>query len=193
MGESEPLSMEFDAITRLDENYLFLLQFVEKPLSEMSPEMQTLAKKWLFKLGTEADMRCSTDKLIRNNYLSELIHCLQEKNLGPLFNAPPPQGELKWVKFNNSWLVDKRDQPKWLENLMKDEANKVHVGGKNFETYLSTKLFDNGRGACSYIAISAQNEGDETAWVKIRPNKRREDIIEQMFEKEMKKFSNEDK
>lgn len=188
MDNLEATTSGFDVVTRLDENYLFLLQFVDRPMSETSLEQQKLAKKWLLKLGTEVDMQSCADKLKRNNYLSELIHCMQERILSPPFNAPPPQGHLDAIDFNTSWLAGQREQPKWLDQLMNEEANKVHVGGKNFETYLSTKLFEDGRGACAYIAVSAQNEGDEAAWVRIQPNKKKEDVIDQMFQKEMKNY-----
>lgn len=75
---------------------------------------------------------------------------------------------------------------------MANEANKVHVGGKNFETYLSMKLFEGGRGVCAYLAVSVQNEGDEAAWVKIRPNQAKEERIHQMFKKEMENFVQDD-
>lgn len=69
---------------------------------------------------------------------------------------------------------------------MLDEANKVHVGGKNFETYLATKLFDHGRGCCAYLAVSAQNEGDQ-GWLRIRPNNHKDSIIDCMFKNELSK------
>lgn len=184
-------STDFDVIFRLDENYLFLMQFVDRPLRESTSEQQKLATKWLLKLGVKADGLSASEKIQRNNYLTELIHCLEERTLSPPFNAPPPQGKIDFVKFNTSWLANRREQPEWLEKLMKEEAGKVHVGGKHFETYMSTKLFEGGRGACAYIAVSAQNEGDEAAWMRIRPNKNHEDNIEQMFQKEIKNFLNE--
>lgn len=205
MDTSEGPIMGFDVVARLDENFLFLLQFVDSPMKQLTKEKQNLAKKWLVKLSTEADVQCTTEKIKRNSYLTQLIHDLEQGSLKSPFNAPPPQGQLEYIDFNSTWLAtgttplvdlsmlaSKKPEIEWLDKLMRDEAEKVHVGGKNFETYLSTKMFENGRGACAYIAVSALNEGDEASWVKIQPNKKKEDIIDQMFQKEMKNFLDED-
>lgn len=181
-------SLGYDLITRLDENYIFLMQFVDRPLMEMVKEQQVLVEKWLIKLGTQVETQSIVAKLLRNSYITELIHQIRQRNLNHPFNTLPPQGELKPLDVESSDIIDHGDLPEWLDKLMADEANKAHVGGKNFETYLSTKLFPEGRGACAYLALSAQNEGDEAAWVKIRPNQHKDIIIDEMFQKELGKF-----
>lgn len=169
---------------RLDENYLFLLNFVDRNMEGLSEEQRSYATNWLVKLGTGTGMetRSITAKSRRNTYLGKLITCMQQKQFEPPFNANPPQEPLPPLEWVMPTLAE---TPEWLERIMNDEANKVHVGGKNFETYVSTKMFEGGRGACAYVAVSAKNEGDNTAWAKIQPNRYKE--IEKMMQKEIAK------
>lgn len=170
---------------RLDENYLFLLNFVDNGLDGLTEDYRDRARKWLVKLATEAESQSVTGKLKRNSYLGKLITCMQEKHFDPPFSTLPPPGELPAVDWTSSTEIE---NPEWLDRLVDEEANKTHVGGKNFETYVSTKLFENGRGACAYVAMSVKNEGDKSAWVKLQPNQHKK--IQQMFEKEIGKFVN---
>lgn len=172
-------------ISRLDDNYLFLLQFVEQPMKRLSQEQQSVANKWLVKLGTDSEVQSIGAKVKRNSYLSELIHQMEDGTLNAPFNAQPKQGDLTVLDMEKTWLVDETEQPEWLTKLKNEEDNKVHVGGKNFETYLSSRMFPNGRGACSYLAVSVQNEGEGAAWVRVRPNQRMEERIDQVLRKEM--------
>ena len=185
---AEGMSSGYDLITRLDENYMYLLQFVDGPSKDLTKDQQNLIKKWLVKLSTDVESQSIFTKLLRNSYLVELIHQIQKRNLNPPFNTKPPQGELQQLNFETSFLADQSSHPEWLDKLMREEENKVHVGAKHFETYLSTKIFDGGRGACAYLAVSAQNEGEKAAWVKIRQNQHKDEIIERMFNKELGKY-----
>lgn len=63
--------------------------------------------------------------------------------------------------------------------------NRNQIGAKNFETFLSTKFFDNERGACAYIAVSATNEGEKSAWVRINTNADREKKLDEVFNQEL--------
>jgi hypothetical protein len=170
---------------RLDENYLFLLNFVNDGLDGLNEDGRNVARKWIVKLGTETETRSVSAKLKRNSYLGKLITCLQENHLDAPFNSPPPAGELPAV----NWETPKLETPDWLDRLVYEEANKTHVGGKNFETYVSTKIFENGCGACAYVAVTVKNEGDKAGWVKIQPNQHKK--IQRMFEKKIGKFVNE--
>lgn len=172
-----------DLLTRLDDDYIYLLQFIDQPLVKLTKDQQELVRKWLVKLGTSPEAGSLVEKRKRNSYLLKLISSMQENMFAP-FNAPPPSGELPWEDFDSSWLAEPSENPEWLNRLMLREASRVHVGGRDFETYLATKLFENGRGACAYLAVSAQNEGDNSAWMRIRSNQKRCDQIHQMFEKE---------
>jgi hypothetical protein len=100
------------------------------------------------------------------------------------FNANPPNGPLPHLDWQ---MPSTTEAPEWFEKLMEAEASKVHVGGKNFETYVSTKLFEGGRGACAYVAVSAKNEGDRSAWIKFKPNHYIK--IEELMQKEIGKMA----
>jgi Domain of unknown function (DUF4485) len=169
---------------RLDENYLFLLNFVDGCLNELQEDGRNLARKWLEKLGTDTESLSVSSKLKRNSYLGKLITCMQEKHFDAPFNAPPPSGDLPAV----NWELPHLEHAEWVDRLVQGEANKTHVGGKNFETYVSTKVFENGRGSCAYVAVSVKNEGDKSAWVKIQPNQHKN--IQRMFAKEIRKHMN---
>lgn len=173
----------FDVIHRLDQDFMFMLQLVDEPMKQLPPEKQELTKKWLIKLGTEAEMNNAGEKLKRNTYLVNLIVNLNKKKLeGTPFNSQPPEVLPSESPFNESFADT---VPAWLDQMLRDEADQVHVGGKNFETYMSTKLFKDGRGACAYLAVSVENEGSKNAWVKIRPNNR-DRIIKETFDREFK-------
>lgn len=134
------------------------------------------------KLGSDTVTQGIDGKMRRNSCLTKLLNDMMSGNLPAPFNTQPDMSAIP--DLDDSKLYEPNERPDWLDKLMTNEANKVHVGGKNFETYLSTKIFENGRGACAYLAVSVQNEGDGAAWVKFRPNQ--EQRIHQMFQKEMK-------
>lgn len=169
---------------RLDENYLFLLNFVNDAMEKLPVVSQQLAKAWIVKLGTMAEAHSNRLKIKRNMYLSRLIKCMVENHFEDPFLTPPPEGE---IEFRDWDFSSPTDVPQWLERLAADERNKTHVGGKNFESYVATKMFENGRGACAYLAVSVKNEGDKSAWVHHQPNEYVK--IEEMFKKEIGKYS----
>lgn len=174
-----------DLADRLDENYLFLLNFVESSMTSLTPEQQALSKKWLIKLGTEANSESVEGKLKRNAYLGKLITCMQDVHFAGIFATPPPSGPLP----AEQWKVPHyTETPVWLDGLVERQANRINVGGKNFETYVSTKMFEDGRGACAYVAVSVKNEGDRSAWKKIHPNEHKK--IHEMYKREIGKSLN---
>lgn len=179
------IESRFDVLARLDENYLFLLHFADEGMKKLKQEQQKLAKKWLSKLGS-MPAAAADDKLNRNVYLNELLLSMEEGKLSTPFNSQPPQEALPKRNYEKERSADQIENPKWIDQLMKEKRREVNVGGKNFETYLSTKMFEGGRGACAYLAVSCQNEGDNSAWMQIRPNKKREADIEKLFNKEIK-------
>lgn len=175
----------FDVVHRLDQDFMYMLKLVDEPMKHLSEEKQALTRKWLIKLGTEAEMNDAGAKLKRNTYLVNLIENLSKNSLeGTPFNSQPPEVLPSESPFNESFI---ETVPAWLDQMLRDEADQVHVGGKNFETYMSTKLFKDGRGACAYLAVSVENEGRKNAWVKIRPNNR-DRLIKETFDKEFKTF-----
>lgn len=190
MAQSTVLNTSgLEMINRLDDNYLYLLQFADQPLTKLNKEQQELAKKWLVKIGSIS--QSIEAKQQRNSYLGKLITSMQGEKLASPFNSPPPSDDLPKAEFDDlSEIAESKQNPEWLQNILKEEEDTTHVGGKNFETYLSAKHFENGRGACAYIAVSVQNEGDKAAWVKIAQNKNKEDLIHRIYQKEIGKLYN---
>lgn len=187
MAEEATIESRFDILARLDENYLFLLQFADEAIKKLKEDQQKLAKKWLLKLGALTS-NAADDKLNRNVYLNELILQMQDGRLKTPFNSSPTQEALPKENYEKDRASDQIEDPKWIDQLMKEQQGKINIGGKNFETYLSTKMFEDGRGACAYLAVSCQNEGDITAWLQIKSSKTQESKIEELFNKEIKEF-----
>lgn len=177
-------SSRFELIERLDEQFMFLLQFFDISVQNLTQDQQNLAKKWLVKLGSVSDAQSIGAKLQRNAYLDKLMECITDRNLKAPFNNPPQEGDLP-VLQTSKVLIDPYVQQQWLDDLITAENNMVHVGGKDFETYLSAKLFEDGRGACAYLAVSTRNEGDKTAWLKICSKRKRNQQIIELYTKEL--------
>ncbi len=178
-----PLSLtpEQDLMNRLDNHFIFLLHFYHDPTIKLKAEQRDVAQQWIVKLSTLNDSQNITAKSRRNEYLTKLLTCIQNGSLCDPFNRPPPNNDqLPHIDFGFSQLLS--EIPNWVKELKMRESNLVRVGGKNFETYLSSKFLENG--ACAYLAVSAQNEGNKSAWAKIRPNRIRVDEINETFSKE---------
>lgn len=149
-------------------------------------EKQALAKEWIVKLSTLVENQNITEKQKRNEYLMKLLSCIQNGILCEPFNQSPPRAyQLPRIDFGFSNVV--QEIPKWVNELKNREESQINVGGKNFETFLSSKILDNG--ACCYLAVSAQNEGNKSAWMKIQPNKIQVEQIDKMFDEEFRKHS----
>lgn len=175
------LTPEQDLMNRLDNHFLFLLRFYDDPTKKLPDEKKVIATQWIEKLSTIHDSQTITAKTRRNEYLTKLLNCVQSGILCEPFNqSPPNNNQLPHVDFGFSKVVE--EIPNWVSELKRREECEVKVGGKNFETYLSSKLLENG--ACAYLAVSAQNEGSRNAWTKIKPNRMRVDEINQTFAQE---------
>jgi hypothetical protein len=175
------LTPEQDLMNRLDNHFLFLLHFYDNPTKNLPDDKRAIAKQWIEKLSTMHDSQTITAKTRRNEYLTKLLNCIQSGILCEPFNQSPPNNDqLPFVDFGFSRIVE--EIPNWVNELKRREEREVKVGGKSFETYLSSKLLDNG--ACAYLAVTAQNEGSRTAWTKIMPNRVKVDRIKKTFAKE---------
>lgn len=177
------LTPEQNLMNRLDDHFIFLLQFGNDPMSKLPSEKQALAKEWILKLSSmvEDHHQNITTKQKRNEYLTKVLSCIQNGILCEPFNqSPPKNSQLPEIDFGFSIIT--QDIPKWVDELKTREENQVKIGGKSFETYLSSKLLENG--VCAYLAVSAQNEGDKSAWMKVQPNKMISEEIDKVFEKE---------
>lgn len=179
------LTPEQNLMNRFDDHFIFLLQFVNDPMSKLPEAKIALAKEWTVKLSTLVDQNIE-GKRKRNEYLTKLVSCIQNGILCEPFNQSPPKSDqLPRIDFGFSNIV--QEIPKWVNELKNRAENQINVGGKNFETYLSSKMLENG--ACAYLAVSAQNESNTSAWVKIQPNKLKVDEIDKMFGDEFTKHS----
>jgi Domain of unknown function (DUF4485) len=179
------LTPEQNFMNRLDDHFIFLLQFANDPISKLPSEKQALAKEWILKLSSmvEDQYQNITMKQRRNEYLTKVLSCIQNGILCDPFNQPPlKNSQLPDIDFGFALIT--QDIPKWVNELKEREENQVKIGGKSFETYLSSKLLENG--ACAYLAVSAQNEGNRSAWMKIQPNKIISEEIDKIFEKEFR-------
>lgn len=172
---------------RLDDHYLFLLQFIDGSVKGLEPEHKDLAKKWLVKLGSMLGTESFALKMKRNRYMNLLMVNICDKALKPPFNQSPPNGDLPEMEPRSDHSERVIRSPEWLDQLLTVAQYGYNVGGKNFETYLSTKMFENGRGAAAYLAVSVQNMGDKSAWVKLQPNEQKQSDINEMFDKEQQR------
>lgn len=181
------LTPEQNLMNRLDDHFIFLLQFANDPMTKLSKEKLDIAKEWIYKLSTLVEENQNiTAKQIRNEYLIKLVSCIHNGILCEPFNqSPPKSNHLPHIDFGFSNIA--REIPNWVNELKQREENQIKIGGKNFETFLSSKILENG--ACCYLAVSAQNEGNKSAWMKIQPNGIKEEEIDKIFNEEFKKFS----
>lgn len=180
---SNPMSLtpEQDLMNYLDDHFFFLLGFYESPAKNLNDADRALARQWIEKLSTIRDDQTITTKTRRNEYLTKLLGCIQNGTLCAPFNQSPLNSDqLPYVDFGYSTIVE--EIPQWVEDLKRREESEVKVGGKGFETYLSSKLLKNG--ACAYLAVSAQTPGSDRGWQTINPNKARIDQINKLFNKE---------
>lgn len=177
----------YNIAERLEENFWFLMNLVEKDVKDLNDHMRIVVSKWFMRLATFADGVNVAKLAQRNFYLGQLIDCIQEKRFTQPFNAEPPeQGDLPMIDTDPEWLDDQSERPDWLEEVLKNAPyRQSQNGAKNFETFLSTKFFENERGACAYIAVSATNEGDKSAWVRMKTNADRDKKLEEVFDKEL--------
>lgn len=190
--KNESLPSGYNMADRLDENFWFLMNLIEKDVGSLTDEMKNIVSKWFVRLGSYAMGIDYSEKAQRNFYMHVLIDCIQKRHLIAPFNiAPPETGPLPMIteKLKVSDIEDRVENPQWLKNLIENESQTPYVGGRNFESYLSTKFFEDGRGACAYIAVTATNENEAAGWSKFRL-KEREKKLEKIYEQE-KKFMEE--
>lgn len=170
--------MTSDLSLRLDEDFMFLFSFAKKFLKSIQDQPQ--AEKWMDKL-LYGDVEGLFAKNNRNTYLNKLIACLQTGHLHEPFLSPPPVDSLPSWESDDQFFMNEEPE-KWIEDLIRRENDEVHVGGKDFETYLSTKILDENRGACSYLAVSVANEGDEHSWHRLI-NSNMQTAVDKLFRK----------
>jgi hypothetical protein len=185
---------ELSLAERLDENFFFLFNFISKDVNAIEDEKQrNITRGWLERLSTISTGVEEGPKLMRAVYMNKLIESIMEKKFQIPFDRPVNEtGALP--KLSDHYDTDLKyydeneegDYPEWLENLMENSSKRDYIGGRLYESYLSTKFFDNERGSCAYLAVSAYNEGDKSAWYSIKLNERREKKLAKFYDREMK-------
>jgi hypothetical protein len=185
--EAEALSMltpEQQLINRLDDDFTYLLHFTINPLENLAEWKQLRAKEWIMRLSTSTDDQNIATKLTRNDYLAKLLSCIQNQEFNRPFNLPPPplNEPLPKVDFGFEQVV--HHIPTWVHELKHREDRDMKVGGKDFETYFSSKLLDNG--ACAYLAVSMQTDSDRSAWMQIGPHRINKANIDKQFANEFR-------
>lgn len=154
---------------RLDEDFLYILNFLKHSLdafqNEDRVEERHLSNLWLEKLCGEMHTTI-TAKRLRNNYLTRLVSCFQCGKLMDPFLNQPPKDNLEPVP-----LLEKPEaNPTWLNDLLEEAKELMPTTGqqtKDCQTYISSKIFDQNRGACAYIAVAVADEGEIPQWIKI--------------------------
>lgn len=157
------MSTTIDLSERLDEDFLFILKFLKQYLENISEDQYKSAQKWLNKLCYE-NYETVEAKRNRNQYLNKLLACLEAGSLANVFLSPPPTEDLPLWETADETKIELKD---FFKDVLQEEEQAVHVGGKDFETYVSTKMMDNNHGACAYLAVSVVNEGDPYPWVQL--------------------------
>lgn len=168
---------------RLDEDFIFILGFLKRFLSNVEREQHKMAHRWLEKLCYEI-YESVEGKRNRNQYLTKLLACLEAGNLSEMFLMPPPSGNLPLWETSEQNDVREAD---WVKILLETEENEIHVGGKDFQTYVSTKMLDDNSGACAYLAVSVANEGDPNPWIQLADGRKIKEIALQKRFQELQK------
>ncbi|KAG5681652.1 hypothetical protein PVAND_011067 [Polypedilum vanderplanki] len=177
------LTPEQQLINRLDDDFNYLLHFSIKSIAKLPEWKKELANKWIMKLSTSTEYLNIATKLTRNDYITKLLSCIHNQDFKPPFNQSPPSTEaLTKIDFDFEKVV--HDIPAWINELRHREARETKIGGRDFETYFAAKLLDNG--ACAYLAVSTQNEGDKSAWMRLAPNAMNKEKIDEIFNKEFR-------
>ncbi|XP_037904757.1 uncharacterized protein LOC119647727 [Hermetia illucens] len=155
---------EFDVDLRLDEDFLFIFNFSKDILTNLTerPQENELCQHWLAKLCMER-VEGLHAKRLRNNYLVRLLSFLREGKLADPFLVPPKDGPLEPLPVIE--ITDK--EPPWLKQLIAESEQETdYEAAKDCRLYLNTKVFDENRGACAYLAISVADEGNVPHWIQ---------------------------
>lgn len=140
---------ENELLNRLDQHFVFIMDFSKCyrfTLAKFTNENINIFKIWLHKLCVEP-YDTIAKKRLRNAYASKLLTCLSMGQLTLPFTEIPQLGYLEPISVNKT--VDA--EPLWLKDFVSVEnANDT----ANDNTYMASKVLDNEKGACAYVAVS---------------------------------------
>lgn len=152
---------DFETELKLDENFMVLLGMSEDGLKkfQQKPDEHELCKNWLVYLSLKP-IRGIHGKRNRNLYLCKLINCMHDGVLGSQFSSMPPKHmpvlpDLPEIAIRD----DNTDQQELAEILAEEMAIALNrKPATNCETHFDSKIFDNQKGACAYVAVSLSNK-----------------------------------
>jgi hypothetical protein len=172
----DSLTPEQNLMNRYDEHFIYLIKSMDTSLEKLKKEDQDLVKRWIFKLSTLQHNSIEA-KTLRNDYMAKLFTSILGGKLEKPFDRDPHGMKLK----NENFRFDRLDEPYfWKDPTSNKRVTTARC--QEFETYFSSKKLENG--ACAYIAVSARNDDEKSNWLKVRPNKIHESLIEKIFEAE---------
>lgn len=170
---------------KLDEEFLYILEFSKTVLSNFSNDQiqNSLCDQWLSKLCSDSYEKMNA-KRTRNSYLTKLIVCMFNGQLSEMFLEKPPEGDLNAIEM--PFIIE--TEPYWLKDAIgSNENGNLNDGGKDCRTYMSTKMLDDNRGVCAYIAMNVTDEGDDdngNNWLNFDDERKFDGKIEDIFEKD---------
>ena len=157
---------------KLDEDFIFIVNFTKNSFANFAGKHKErerhLCQSWLNKLCGDEVFKGVDEKRKRNQYLIKLLTNVQNGALTNPFLNHPPRGKLDEIQLPQ---ISNMAEPPWVKEFLDREAQQVNVGGKDFQYYVSTKLLDNNRGACAYLAISVADEGEVPKWLRLGSSK----------------------
>lgn len=140
---------EADLFNRLDQNFVFIMDFSSSfrlKMAKFTHDNGSTFKLWLKKLCVDP-YETIDKKRLRNAYACELLTCMAMGRLTLPFTRMPQNGPLEPISLQTA--VD--PEPVWLKDFVsgKDDNDTAYR-----KTYMASKVLDNGKGACAYVAVS---------------------------------------
>lgn len=144
---------EEDLLNRLDQNFVFIMDFSSSfrfNMTKFTNDNVYTFKLWLHRLCVDP-YDTITKKRMRNAYASKLLTCMAMGQLTLPFTRIPLLGQLEPISIETAVDPD----PQWLEDFVSAKDDK---DASNGNTYMASKVLDNGKGACAYVAVSMKDK-----------------------------------
>ncbi|XP_058820900.1 uncharacterized protein LOC131683116 [Topomyia yanbarensis] len=151
---------------KLDEDFLFILNFARNSmhLFQNRPEDRAIIESWFEKLCLEV-YRGIDAKRLRNLYLVKLVTCIQSGALLEPFREKPHGVGLD--PLPPEIVPSNMDEPPWLAEFDAAAAEMTPGTAKDFSSYVCSRVLENGRGICAYVAVSVADEGEKPKWFEM--------------------------
>ncbi|XP_050426955.1 uncharacterized protein LOC126837169 [Adelges cooleyi] len=162
---------------KISEDFLYFLGFFKEAYDSLKKDGEKeICKKWLDKLVV-GPHKTTSERQIRNIYLSQLILSINERKLRPPFNVPPEQGPLSLdgvfqdimakpetaIKQENEMNKAKEQ---WAEFVRDRELEMIDLShlSKDGRTFVACKTLPKNAGVFTYVAVSMGGDAD-CGWV----------------------------